>query len=83
MNPTPIPTPAQLADDSDSRPARVEVYPDAEGGWRWRLKARNGEIVAASESYTTPSSARRSISRLKAIAPHAELRMVVTPGGES
>lgn len=32
--------------------AKFEVYTDRSGGYRWRLKAGNGEIVAVSESYT-------------------------------
>ena len=27
---------------------RFEIYPDKKGLWRWRLKARNGRIVADS-----------------------------------
>lgn len=30
---------------------KVEVYPDAAGEWRFRIKARNGEILASSEGY--------------------------------
>lgn len=31
---------------------RITVYRDVVGGWRWRLRARNGRIVADSaESY--------------------------------
>ena len=31
------------------RPARVEVYTDAENRWRWRAIAGNGRVVAAAE----------------------------------
>ena len=27
---------------------KIEIYQDAAGEWRWRLKARNGRIVAMS-----------------------------------
>lgn len=37
----------------------AEFYEDAAGGFRWRLQAENGEIVASGESYTTEASARR------------------------
>jgi uncharacterized protein len=30
---------------------KYEVYKDASGGFRFRLKAANGEVVASSESY--------------------------------
>ena len=33
------------------RQARYEVYQDASGEWRWRLKSANGEIVASGEGY--------------------------------
>lgn len=35
---------------------RIEVFESADG-WRWRMRARNGEIVAQSESYTRRESA--------------------------
>jgi uncharacterized protein len=30
------------------RNMKFEIYKDAAGEWRWRLKARNGEIVGVS-----------------------------------
>ena len=44
------------------------VYRDVVGQYRWRLIAGNGEIVAASEGYTTKYSAQRSAERVKQIA---------------
>lgn len=41
----------------------AEVYEDSAGEWRYRLKARNGEIVATSEAYTRKSSAKRAVRR--------------------
>lgn len=41
---------------------------DRAGGYRWRLIAGNGEIVAVSESYTTLYSADRSAKRVKELA---------------
>ena len=38
---------------------RYEVFQDLAGQWRWRLKARNGEVVAQSESYTHRWGARK------------------------
>lgn len=38
-----------------------EVFPDAEGQYRWHLKAGNGEIVAQSESYPSRSNAERGV----------------------
>ena len=50
-----------------------EIYRDNAGEYRWRLQAANGEIVAASEGYTTASSARRSVERVKELAPQARV----------
>ena len=32
-------------------PAKFELYTDSAGKFRFRLKARNGEIIASSEAY--------------------------------
>jgi hypothetical protein len=37
--------------------AKFVIYRDIAGGYRWRLVARNGEKVAASEGYTSKQSA--------------------------
>ena len=29
----------------------IEVFKDKKGEWRWRVKSRNGKIVAQSEGY--------------------------------
>jgi uncharacterized protein YegP (UPF0339 family) len=50
---------------------QFQVYKDRLGQYRWRLVARNGEIVAVSEAYTTKYSAKRSAESIKAIAPFA------------
>lgn len=44
------------------------VYRDIAGQYRWRLVAGNGEIVAASEAYTTKYNALHSANRVKQIA---------------
>lgn len=36
--------------------ANFEIY-KSKDGYRWRLRARNGEIVAQSEAYTTKQNA--------------------------
>jgi uncharacterized protein YegP (UPF0339 family) len=40
--------------------ARVEFYEDVGNGWRWRVKARNGEIVAQGEAHTNEADAVRA-----------------------
>ena len=48
--------------------ARFVIYRDRAGQYRWRLVARNGEIVATSEAYTTKYSALISARRVKILA---------------
>lgn len=45
-----------------------ELYKDAGGGYRFRLKAGNGQTIAASESYTTKAAAHNGIESVKANA---------------
>jgi uncharacterized protein YegP (UPF0339 family) len=44
---------------------KYEVYKDGSGGFRFRLKAANGEVVASSESYKTKASALGGIESVK------------------
>jgi uncharacterized protein YegP (UPF0339 family) len=40
---------------------KLEIY-EADDGWRWRVTARNGEIVAASsEAFTRKHGAKRNL----------------------
>ncbi|MFW5885316.1 MAG: YegP family protein [Patescibacteria group bacterium] len=48
--------------------SKFEIFRDRAGEYRWRLIAGNGQIVAASEGYTTKYSARRSADNVKALA---------------
>lgn len=44
---------------------RFEVYKDRAGGWRWRIVASNGRIVADSaEAYTRKADAVRASLRV-------------------
>lgn len=47
---------------------KYELYTDSAGGFRFRLKAGNGEVIAVSESYTTKSAAKNGIDSVKANA---------------
>ncbi|MCD4850581.1 UNVERIFIED_CONTAM: uncharacterized protein YegP (UPF0339 family) [Jeotgalibacillus campisalis] len=44
---------------------KFEVYKDKSGGFRFRLKAGNGEVIASSESYTTKAAALSGITSVK------------------
>ena len=50
-----------------------ELYTDKSGGYRFRLKAGNGEIIATSESYTTKSAAVSGIDSVRRNAADAEV----------
>lgn len=44
---------------------RIELYQDNAGQWRWRICARNGNIMAdGAEGYATRSNARRALRSL-------------------
>lgn len=44
---------------------KFEVYKDKSGGYRFRLKAGNGEVIASSESYKTKASAMNGVESVK------------------
>ncbi len=50
---------------------KFEVYEDKGGKFRFRLKARNGEIVSSSQAYTTKQSCKHGIEAIKKNAPGA------------
>jgi uncharacterized protein len=50
------------------------VYADNAGNWRWRLRARNGELVAtSSETYASKQSAKASVKLVQSNAAKAEV----------
>ena len=44
---------------------KVELYKDAGGKFRFRLKAGNGETIASSEAYTSKAAAQNGIQSVK------------------
>jgi uncharacterized protein YegP (UPF0339 family) len=43
-----------------------EIYKDASGEWRWRLKALNGQIIATSgEGYRNSADAKKAIELVR------------------
>lgn len=53
---------------------KFELYKDAAGKFRFRLKAGNGEIIASSEAYNTKASAANGIESVKTNAPTAQVQ---------
>jgi uncharacterized protein YegP (UPF0339 family) len=57
--------------------AAFEIYEDAEGKWRWRLRHRNGQIMADSgQGYADRPGAEDGINSVKHNAPGAEIEPV-------
>lgn len=44
---------------------KYELYQDKAGGFRFRLKAPNGEIIATSEGYKSKASAMKGIESVR------------------
>ena len=44
---------------------KFELYTDKKGEFRFRLKARNGQIIAVSEGYTTKSACLNGIESVR------------------
>lgn len=69
---------AKLEDQtSESREAvtnpKFELYQDKGGYFRFRLKARNGQVIAVSEAYTTKIACENGIDSVRKNAPAAEV----------
>ena len=52
---------------------KFEVYLDKKGECRFRLKARNGEIIAVSEGYTAKASCLNGVESVRKNAADAEI----------
>ena len=52
---------------------KFELYRDNVGEFRFRLKAKNGEIIAASEGYKSKASCLNGIESVRKNAPDADI----------
>lgn len=52
---------------------KFEIYEDKAGEFRFRLKAKNGEVIAVSEGYKAKASCINGIESVKENAPEAEI----------
>ena len=52
---------------------KFELYRDKAGEFRFRLKARNGEIIAISEGYSSRAACENGIESVRRNAPDAEI----------
>ncbi|MBQ8305025.1 MAG: YegP family protein [Blautia sp.] len=67
---------AEIEDQTEEGYTRIrnpkfEVYNDKAGEARFRLKAKNGQIIATSEGYTTMKACLNGIASVKKNAPDA------------
>ncbi len=68
------PTEDQTARNGETKTnPKFEVYTDKGGEFRFRLKARNGEIVAASEGYTQKVNCLHGIESVKKNVADAQI----------
>lgn len=54
---------------------KFEIYTDKAGETRFRLKARNGQIIAVSEGYKSMKSCLNGIDSVRRNAPEAPIEM--------
>ncbi len=52
---------------------KFEMYADKAGEFRFRLKAKNGQIIAVSEGYTSKAGCENGIASVKKNAAEAEV----------
>lgn len=57
--------------------AKFELYQDAKGEYRWRLKSANGQVIATGgEGYTSKGGAQNGINAVKRNAAEATVEEV-------
>ena len=52
---------------------KFEIFADAAGKFRWRLKAGNNEVVAQSQAYESKYGAKKGIASVQNSAPGATI----------
>jgi len=52
---------------------KFEIFRDKAGQYRFRLKARNAQVIAASEGYTTKAACLSGVQSVQSCAATAEL----------
>lgn len=55
---------------------KFEVYTDKKGEIRFRLKARNGQVIATGEGYKAKASCLKGIESIRRNAPDAEIVII-------
>jgi len=52
---------------------KFEIYTDKKGEFRFRLKAKNGQIIATGEGYTTIKACKNGVASIQKSAPEAAI----------
>ena len=65
-----------LAEPVAVKNPKWEIYNDKAGEFRFRLKASNGEIILASQGYSSKASCKNGIESVKTNAPEAEVEVL-------
>jgi hypothetical protein len=69
---------AGVEDQTAEKPAKLpnpkfEVYADKAGKFRFRLKAKNGQVVAVGEAYETKKACLAGVASVRKNAPAAKI----------
>ena len=65
-----------IANGENEKPARsgsFEVYQDAKGEYRFRLKASNGQVIAVSEGYSSQEACLNGVESVRKNAENAKV----------
>ena len=54
---------------------KFELFQDRSGAYRFRLKARNGGVIAVSEGYSTKAACENGIESVRNNAPDAQIEI--------
>ena len=63
-------------EEKPAKPGTFEVYQDAKGEYRFRLKAANGQTIAVSEGYTTMASCLKGVESVQRSADGAAVKQL-------
>ena len=63
----------EVQEEKKTRKPKFELYKDASGKFRFRLKAANNEIIAVSEAYESKASCQNGIESVKKNASIAKI----------
>lgn len=55
---------------------KFEIFQDKAKKFRFRLKARNGEVIASSEAYESEAGCRNGIRSVRVNAPLAKTKKI-------